>query len=645
MRLIIASSLVVSVLFLLFSLEAKCDDKLEAILNANPDTNKVKSLSDLCWEYRYKSADSAIIFGEKALSLAQSLHYTKGIAQAYNDLGIVYINNANYHRATTYLNEALKIRQQLNDFSGIASIHNKLGIIDQKQGRLKEALEHQISALKIYQQLGQDKWIGYSLNNIAIIHNNLGNLSKALEYHQKALEYRIKLDDQEGEATSYGNMANLYSNLKDTVQAVVFYEKAIALSRELKKDELISANLSNMANIYMARKNYPEALKLYSESLRIREQIEDTKGISSTLSRMGMVYTQTGKYRDAARVLKRAYLLAKEIAVIDEELSALLGLAKLKAITNQPDSSFVLMENYINAKDSVYDARIKQQILDVQSQYETVKLEQDLELIKKEKAYTEIKLSQQKTQIWLLIFVFISLTGAGIFLFYRHQQRQEAALQAERLAEQEMRMNAIFQAQEEERRRIAKELHDGVGQTISAIKMNFQSLVRNSENSVDSTEYQKIEKMIDHVGSEVRSISHQMIPKELEQFGLVPAVEGMLSLNLDKSTLKYEFEHSGFNDRIGNHIELVLFRVLQELVSNVLKHSKATFLNVQLVKVKTHVILNVTDNGVGFNVGSHEKSGIGLLNIASRIDGINGHLHYESAPGSGTTVTIRTPIL
>lgn len=645
MRLITASSLVVTVLFQLFTLVAKSNDKLEAILNSKPDTNKVKSLSDLCWDYHIKSADSAIIFGEQALSLAQSINYTRGIAQAYNDLGIVYITNANYHRATIYLNQALLIRQQLKDFSGIASIHNKLGIIDQKQGRLKEALEHQINALKIYQQLGQDKWIGYSLNNIAIIHNNLGNLNKALEYHSKALEYRIKLNDQEGEATSYGNMANLYANLKDTLQAVVYYQKAIALSRELKKVELISANLSNMANIYMARKNYPEAMKLYNESLRIRESIEDSKGISSTLSRMGTVYTETGKYKDASRVLKRAYLLAKNISVIDEELSALLGMAKLMALNQQLDSSFVLMKMYINTKDSMYDARIKQQILDVQTQYETDKLEQDLELANKEKEYSEVKLSQRKTQIWLLIFVFISITGAGIFLFYRHQQRQEATVQAERLTEQETRMKAVFQAQEEERRRIAKELHDGVGQTISAIKMNYQSLVKNSEDALVSQDFQQIEKMIDHVGAEVRSISHQMIPKELEQFGLIPAVEGMLSLNLSKSQLKYVFEHSGFNERIGNHIELVLFRVLQELVSNVLKHSKATILNVQLVKVKTHVILNVSDNGLGFDVGSREKSGIGLLNIASRIDGIKGHLRFESAHGSGTTVTIRTPIL
>ena len=644
MKVFITLTFILCVYFQINPLFGNTNEYIQQILNSKADTNKVKQLSDLCWNYRFKSADSALVFGQQALQLAIQLNYSKGIAQAYNDMAIIYIDRANFRSATSYLNEAMKIRIQLKDSTGIAALYNKLGIIAQKQGRLKDALQNQIEALKIYQPQHQDKWIGYSLNNIAIIHQNLGNLEKSLEYHQKALEYRIRLKDQEGEATSYGNMANLYAKMHDTIQAVNYYEKALSLSRELKKDELISANLGNISNIYMGQKKYDKALALFTESLKIRERIGDSKGIASTLARMGTVYTETGRFNAASEALNRSLKIAKNIAVLEEELSALLGLAKLKALTHQTDSSFVLMRQYIALKDSAYDTRLKQQIMDVQTQYETDKLEQDLYLIKKDKEFTEIKLQQRKTELWLLIFVMISITGAGIFLFYRHQQRQKAATDAERIQEQEARINAVFQAQEEERRRIAKELHDGVGQTISAVKLNYQSLSQKIDQPELMSDFRKVEKMLENAGTEVRNISHQMIPKELEQFGLVAAVEGMLSLNLENAQVQYQFEHSGFSERIGSHIELVLFRVLQELVSNVIKHSKASQLTVQLVKLKTHVVLNVSDNGIGFDVERKEKNGIGLLNIASRIDAIKGNLHYESASGKGTTVTIRTPL-
>lgn len=644
MKVVIALTFILCAYFQINTLFGNSNEHIQQILNAKSDTNKVKSLSDLCWNYRFRSADSALIFGQQALQLAIETNYPKGIAQAYNDMAIIYIDKANFRSATNYLNEALTIRRQLSDSLGIAAIYNKLGIIAQKQGRLKDALKNQIDALKIYQSLKLDKYIGYSLNNIAIIHQNLGNNEKALEYHEKALEYRILLKDREGEATSYGNMANMYARMHDTIQAINYYEKAIALSRELKKDELISANLSNIGNIYMARKDFRKALELFTESLHIKEKLGDSKGISSTLSRIGTVYTETRRYRDAAMALNRSLKLAQSLDVVEEELSALLELAKLKALTHQTDSSFVLMRQYITLKDSVYDTRLKQQILDVQTQYETDKLEQDLYLIKKDKEFTEVKLQQRKTELWLLIFVMISITGAAIFLFYRHQQRQKATANAERIQEQEARINAVFQAQEEERRRIAKELHDGVGQTISAIKMNYQSLSGKAAEKELAPEFEKIGKMLENAGTEVRNISHQMIPKELEQFGLIPAVEGMLSLNLENAPVQYQFEHSGFSERIGSQIELVLFRVLQELVSNVVKHSKANQLTVQLVKLKTHVVMNVSDNGIGFDVERKEKNGIGLLNIASRIDAIKGNLHYDSVSGKGTTITIRTPL-
>ncbi|HWS00295.1 MAG TPA: sensor histidine kinase [Prolixibacteraceae bacterium] len=645
MKLLSLPLLLIVILFSPLTTYGGIREQLQQLSQSQADTNKVILLSNLCYDYRFVSADSARMFGEMALQLANELKYSKGVAQAYNDLGILSIDKADYSKATALLNESLKIRESLDDLAGMASVYNKLGIIDQKQGRLREALQNQLAALKIYRNLGQDKWIGYSLNNIGIINQNLGNLDKALEYHQEALQYRLKLHDLPGEATSYSNLANLYSRMQDTVRSLSYYEKALSLARQLKNDELISGNLSNMGNIYSGQKSYPEAIRLYRESLEIRERLGDLKGISSSLSRLGTSYTETGRYKEALQALTRSLNIARKIAVHEEETSALIGLARLKALTNQHDSAFYFMQQYIAMKDSAYDERIRQQILELQTRYENEKLAQDLELAKHDKEYAEIMLIQKKTQLLLILFILISLTGAAIFFFYRHQQRQKATAAAEKIRENEARLYAVLEGQEEERRRIARELHDGLGQTLTAIRLNYQALALKLTSSDQLPDITKVESMLDSASSEVRSISHQMMPKELEQFGLIAAVEGTLNLVLAPTPIQYTFEHSGFQERLGNQSELVLFRVLQELVNNVIKHSGADLLHVRLLRRTNHAVLNLTDNGIGFDVHKHEKKGIGLLNIAGRIDGINGHLHFESEPGKGTTVTIRIPVV
>lgn len=619
-------------------------DSLHLRLPHEPDTSKVKILCDLCWEYRFISADSSILFGQQALELAKKIKYKPGIAQANNDLGIIFIDLSRFAEATQSFQEAMKIRKEINDLPGQASLYNKLGIVDQKQGRLLDALENQINALKIYEQLGQEKWIGYCLNNIAIIHQNLGNLQKALDYHEKGLQLRIKNNDLEGEANSYVNIANVYTKLNDTDRALLYFEKALKISESTGNLEFISNILSNVSTVYLSKKEIEKAIGALDRSLKIRRKMGDRKGIASALTKLGGVYTETKQYGKALPSLREALKISREIGVIEEEMAATFNLANLFSTMQLYDSAFIAMKQYTVLRDTVYSQRLKQQIIEVQTRYETEKMTQDMELIRHEKEMTEISLRQRKTEILLLIFIIISITGAGIFLFYRHQQKQKAALAAETLRQHDLRMKAVLQVQEDERRRIAKELHDGVGQKLSGIKLNWQSLIHAPVNENNFPQLEVLEKLLDDASTEVRTISHQMMPKELEQFGLVPAIESMLRFSLGNTRIGYGFEHVGLNGRFDQNIELTLFRVLQEVVNNVIKHSQANQLSVQLLKHAENIAMIVSDDGIGFEVSKKENEGIGLMNIVSRVDSVKGVCHFESSPGQGTTVTIRIPL-
>ena len=198
-------------------------------------------------------------------------------------------------------------------------------------------------------------------------------------------------------------------------------------------------------------------------------------------------------------------------------------------------------------------------------------------------------------------------------------------------------MKAVIQAQEEERKRIAKDLHDGIVQQLGGLKLGLQNVFKSK-----SEEESKLIKVLDDSAQELRVLSHKMMPKSLSELGLIPALEDMLSNTLGNTNIEYDFENFGIKDRLKENIEISLYRITQELIQNVIKHSGATKANVQLFKAGSDIVLIVEDNGMG--IKKSESSGIGLMNISSRLDTINGNVNFEPSPESGTLATVKIPI-
>lgn len=619
-------------------------DSLENEISKTEGIDRVNVLCDLCWEYRFISGDSALSYGNQALKLANEMNYKKGIAQAYNDMGIIYVDRGSFVLALDYFAHSMDIRKNQNDSIGMASLYNKMGIVYQKQGKLKESLENAIQALIIYEVMDQELWVGYCLNNIAIINYNMGDLSTSLDYHQRALAYRKKLNDSNGEAGSYSNIANVLLEMGDTTLAIANYLKALQITRHIKNDESTAVMLANLGSVYLYLGENYIALTLLTESLEIRERLEDKKAIASSLLKLGTVNLNLKRFDIAGELLYRGLSIAKTIGVIEEEMQAYQEIAHWHKKLNHMDSAFIYLQFYTTTRDSVYEQRLNQQIIETQTKYETEKKEQEVALLQHENQLTEISLRQRKTEILLLIFIIISITGAGIFILYRRKQRQKLSLDLAIIRHNEQQIKAVLEGQEEERRRIARELHDGVGQSLSGVKLKWESISPTIKSDALREDLQNLSALIDGAAIEVRTISHQMMPKELEQFGLVAALEGILTLSEDSGKMACSFNHHNMDVRFSKVIELGLFRIAQELISNIHRHAQATEIHVQLLKRSKHVVFIVEDNGKGFNYENNKGTGIGLMNIESRVQGLKGNLNFESKPGTGTIVTIRIPL-
>jgi signal transduction histidine kinase len=242
----------------------------------------------------------------------------------------------------------------------------------------------------------------------------------------------------------------------------------------------------------------------------------------------------------------------------------------------------------------------------------------------------------------LVIFVEIIVLSLAMAHKYFLLMKENSNYQQEIIIEKERGLEAMIDAQETERTRIARELHDGVVQQIGSVILKSRNLF-SKKNLIDEEASKELLESLENSNKDLRNISHQMMPRALKDLGIIPALNDLLAGSLPYSNIKFSLEHFNIDERLPQKIEITLYRITQELINNIIKHSKADEVSVQLFKANNTVILIVEDNGVGI-LSQKNKKGIGLLNITSRLDLVKGSVNFEPSPKSGTLVTIKIPL-
>ncbi|GAB2823037.1 ATP-binding protein [Ferruginibacter profundus] len=627
---------------------SKVIDSIEKILPQQKDTTLVKSYNELTWQYRNVDKDKAIAYGNKAVELGRQLNFKKGIAQAYNDMGILYYDKQDFSTAISLYHQAYLIRTELKDDKGVAALYNKIGIVYQKQARFDSALMYAQKALALYEQLKDKVGISYSLNNMGIVNQNVGNIDEALKYQEQSIAIKEEIHDQLGLAGSYVNVGNIYLLKKNIPKAREFYEKAELICRKIGDPEYLSNSINNLSAIYQKIGDYKKALPLAQESFDIRTKLGDTKGQVSCLINMGSILTASQQYKQA----EEKYLLGLRLAdtlvsCLPEKVKLYDGLSSLYDLTGDYKKAAAMARLTIQYKDSIFTADLNKQFSEMETKYQTAKKDQQIEAQQNE--ITQKKYELIKKQYWLYgsIAVFLFSILLGYSYYKRYQLKQEKKLQAEVMKQQDMATKAVIVAEENERKRIAADLHDGVGQMMSAAKMNLSAFENEIpfKDEIQKNNFEKIISLVDEGCKEIRSVSHQMMPNALLKSGLASAVKEFID-KIDSRILKINLYTEGLNERLDGNVETVLYRVIQECVNNVIKHSGANSLDISLIKDKDGIAATIEDNGKGFNSKDKEKfEGIGLKNISSRIGFLKGTVDFDSSPGNGTLVAIHVPLV
>lgn len=629
------------------SVHAQTDTLVARLAKVKEPLARVNELIDLGRSLRARSpqkSDSLLLLAVKE---SRGLKDKAIHSNALSTLGNSLNERGSVDSAAVLFSTAGAISEKADDPRGLAIALTGMGNNRIYRGDMPGAMDYFLRAIRVAEKTGDSSYVAASLSNIGWTYYNNGQLPDAETFTLRALGIYNALKDSTGMAQSFNNLGIFMAEKGEFDSSLVLMQLSLDLRIRLSILKDIPWNHSNLGGLLIMMGRPAEGLVHLAKAAEAFERIGQMRGAVSALNNLAAANNEMGRHDECIRISLQAEAKARPLYMRDLVRDAYENITSAYFNKKEYRLAFEMQERYMALKDSLVNEKSSQRMTELQALYETEKKQHEIDRLSTETQLKELRISRQRTQIGILgigLLATLLLSGIG-YVWYR--QRQRSRLSAILIEQQELRLRAIIEAQEEERKRIAKDLHDGTVQTLTGLKMRFERLrIQLSPQGQMALDFDRSLSILTEAGSEVRAISHQMMPRSLQEMGLVPAFADMLERSLECTDIAFQFEHHRVDgERFKEAVEVSLYRIAQELINNIIKHSGAKAVSVQLMQVKDHLILIVEDDGKGFRVEDAEvRNGIGLMNITSRIKALNGELHYEPSPMQGTVATIRVPV-
>ena len=658
-----------------------------AAWNNRDTTRRVDVLNELAFRFRNNSAmkDTIWLWAEESYKLSRSNGYLKGESDALVRLGLLSEKNGQLEPAKRYYKKALDIRWDLlKNESGSAAIYNNLGNIYKFQ---KDSVDIGIfyyqKGIEILHNSRANKMKGILLNNLGGLNTATGNFHKAVIHLNQALEIRKSRQDTVGIANTLLNLGDLYQELKNFEKSARLLEEALVLFRHKNNLTGIGKTLNMLGENYRLTNNLEKALKYYNQALNLNEHLEiadlgavilnkgvtleflqqwdqakdnyesgikhfikakDDNRLALVEYNLGNIYYQQAEYNLALKHYRKAYITLQGLNNRQLEGNVYFKLSASFTETGQIDSALNYNNKYLIIRDSLFEEYQKVMSYD----YNLKEAEAEVYKLTIEKE----QVAKRNLKIWGGIGFIITwlLLGFALLGFYLNKQKKKIANQKiiELIKEKEVETNyARLEGEEVTRKRIGQELHDDIGSMLATVKMYFSSVEDkiNSMQDENKVQYQKANELLDKACIEVRNLSHKMTHPILENFGLKQQLKALAETIDQFGKTKVELATFGFKDGIDPGTEMAIFRMIQEMTTNVIKHAEASKLSIQVNRFDNRINVMVEDNGLGFDLEKlKDHTGIGLKNLATRVEKLNGTLQIDTRLGKGTSIIIDIPI-
>ncbi|MFZ1256374.1 MAG: sensor histidine kinase [Saprospiraceae bacterium] len=584
------------------------------------------------------------IYADTLDQLAKKTNTLKAQAISINFRGRIAKEKGSFEEALKLLYMDLSIREKLNDKFGIALSYNDLGSTYADLYKADSAISYYLKAVEIFDQLKEYSNLASAYSNIGSLYSDQKAHEKAISYLQKALKIRLEHGEEKKCMFTYNNLCVAYGSMEGTPEniekAIEYANKGVAIA--LKYHNLYVAGVieGGLCHLLLKKSKYKEAIQYCNASIQKLETAKRSLNLVFPYVNLASVYNKMNQPDSALKYAQKGYVIMEEKHLVDPLEVYYEEFANAYEQKGNHKEALVWFKKFMTLDDSLFKAENVKNLADVETKYQSEKKEKEL-IVQRE---TNFK--QRTWLIGLAVSIFVILIFS--YLFYnRYRLKQNQTLQEAIIKEQKLGLNAVIEAQEAERKRIAKDLHDGIAQELVALKLGFDHLYRKVEHSIpnEAIKLGELSVQLNETCTELRNISHVMMPPTLETKGLVPSLQMLLRNTIEQTGIKTQFEHFDLPDRMDPKTELGLYRITQELLHNILKHARAKNIFLQLYKAGNNLILRIEDDGMGFDFNeAKQKGSMGLLNILSRVNTLEGSYFSERGDQLGTISTIRIPL-
>ncbi len=597
------------------------------------------------------SKDSLEALLHRTLDLAKLLERPRATEEVLFFLGKFTLRGGDYEKAIEYYSAAIPYAFQNQDFSHLLPrIYTNLGDAYMSLGNYPVAASYFYAALNLVPEPIDSSDLAMTIySGIAGLHMRHENYEKALNYITRSLKIARRIQHR-SLSKILGNAANIGVLYKDFETARKLQEEGLAIAR--KQNDKVSEKglLLSVGELYFLNDQYATALPYFLEAANIQEGQANTHMNAYLHYIIGATYNKLHEFHKAFPYLQKSLELSKSSNIKDYGHKLYGALAENYAARGDYKTAWEYERLYSRTNDSLMSKERSQIIQDLEFRYQTI--EKDMALTQKEliisrqqqaintrNTLSGIAISSTIIVLLISFIVYKNIKSKQLEKLRAAQQQQDMLKKQEALNV----MQALMEGEEKERRRIAQELHDGIGGRLAALQMYCSS--EEIANRLGVTHFKEISEMLESTADEIRDTAHNLMPDVLSRYSFSDALEIYCRQIAANNALDIQIQMHASPEFLSGSTQLSLYRAIQEVLQNIIKHAHATQATIQFNRDENDFKIIIEDNGEGFDINSESGyQGMGLANLHNRIKSLSGHLIIESSRGRGTIVQMEIPI-